>query len=607
VDVQGLVIKLKQPENLVVEVGSFVDVHDDGSFTYPAAAADMDDSSADESSSPEKKKMRVATIEEVFKDLVITRNQEASVSLGGIHKKIFADLGLTFNNADGLEDLSRAENEEMTEAEIEAMHKTRTEVLEDTKGAISVAFSGPTTESADRVIRRLLFPCHHPLCASDRGTESSSHQSNLFTLSHLMPTLVENAKKDYCHACFNKFTKSNMSKTQFRLGVAANRTAERLAVTLEDAMVHPPLENLIFDSYKKLRKDLEGDARKVLVQMGAAAYRRLVMDMLRRRTGPNPDPDASLLAAQTLQDVVAITLSARQALGEARLATVTKSAEFMRVIFGGDDTEVAAGGGYYCQTCWTQPKLDLHWTLAKNCGASLSGWFCGARGCPYDAKRMASLITFADKTDPEASFVMNTRMPTGTVANMLSAIKVINCIRMGECAVSKEDARKAGGLGNALKSMIVGDNERYFRLFGKLRAVQTEAILTRPNLADLSLPAFEILEGVNDVTLKTDFGRGCVVSDVGKLFDREEPADPSAEAWKGMLQVVLAAWGVAEAGAIHPDLLHESTQCSKKTLTQLRSWTYIRATGHHAPVGTTLGKVASVADKAWASQPFANF
>ena len=37
-----------------------------------------------------------------------------------------------------------------------------------------------------------------------------------------------------------------------------------------------------------------------------------------------------------------------------------------------------------------------------------------------------------DKTDPKKSFVMNTRMAAGTTANMLSAIKVVNAIRMGE-------------------------------------------------------------------------------------------------------------------------------------------------------------------------------
>ena len=105
-------------------------------------------------------------------------------------------------------------------------------------------------------------------------------------------------------------------------------------------------------NHKKLRKELQGDAKKFLEKLGDKNYRKVVMDMLRQRD-PNPGSDVSLVAAQTLEDVVSITLSARRALGEARLATATKSAEFMRVIFGNETTQVAAGGGYYCQTCWT--------------------------------------------------------------------------------------------------------------------------------------------------------------------------------------------------------------------------------------------------------------
>ena len=100
---------------------------------------------------------------------------------------------------------------------------------------------------------------------------------------------------------------------------------------------------------------------------------------------PLPLNDVKLCAKQTIIDVVQLTLSARKALGEARLATVTKCTEFMRMIFGDDSTEVAAGGGYYCQECMTQPKYDYHWWKAKKCG-SLSGWFCAKCGHSYYLK-----------------------------------------------------------------------------------------------------------------------------------------------------------------------------------------------------------------------------
>ena len=54
----------------------------------------------------------------------------------------------------------------------------------------------------------------------------------MFLLSQLMPTLVEDKKKDYCHKCFKDFTRSNISKSAFKIGVASQRTAEKYAVTL---------------------------------------------------------------------------------------------------------------------------------------------------------------------------------------------------------------------------------------------------------------------------------------------------------------------------------------------------------------------------------------
>ena len=372
-------------------------------------------------------------------------------------------------------------------------------------------------------------------------------------------------------------------------------------------MIHRPLENLIFNSYKKLKNESIGDGKKLMEKIGDGGYRKLVMDLMRQGKTSDPGSDLVLQTAQTLKDVVNLTFAARKAFGEARLATATKAAEFMRVIFGSETTEVAAGGGYYCQKCMIQPKYDYHWTKAKGVG-KLSGWFCGAQGCPYDTSRMAGLITFTDKTNPEKSFVMNTRMAKGTIANMLSTIKVVNAIRMGECRLTPADVERASGIGCALKNMIGCDNDRYYRLFDKLRAVEKPAKLTYPDIAHLHLPDFKICETVNDVTLtSSDFDRGCIVYDVAKLFDMTEEATPSCEAWKAVVQTVLGAWGLAEAVAIHPDKLNGLTSCSKKTLNRLREWTYIRAIGRLPPNGDKSGRPATEDEKRWASNPFKDF
>ena len=223
---------------------------------------------------------------------------------------------------------------------------------------------------------------------------------------------------------------------------------------------------------------------------------------------------------------------------------------------------------------------------------------------------MAGLITFCDKTDPKASFVFTTRMPSGRVANLLSAIKLVNTIRLGECAVTDADALKAKGLGPAIKAVIAKDGDRYFRLFDNLRAIATEATITEPDLGDGHYPEFEICEGPNEVTLSSaDLRgrRGFVVYDVGQLFNKGKPANPSDEAWKEIVNVVLSAWTVAEAGAIHPDHLNKWTSCSKKTLTALRNWTFIRSTGRYPPHDDKHGSPASPADLEWATKPFTDF
>ena len=201
---------------------------------------------------------------------------------------------------------------------------------------------------------------------------------------------------------------------------------------------------------------------------------------------------------------------------------------------------------------------------------------------------------------------MNTRMPSGVVQNMLAAIKLVNAIRLGECKFTADDVQRAGGLRKAMKAMITQDNDRYYRVFENLRQVQSGGQLTRPDLTGYNLPEFTICETENDVTLKKkDYGRGFAYYDVGKLFDGEEASsEPNAGAWKGLLQVVINGWGLAEAAAIHPEQINHWTSCSKKVLRDLRKWSFIRATGYLPPVGEQPGREAKDYEREWAAQPF---
>ena len=199
-------------------------------------------------------------------------------------------------------------------------------------------------------------------------------------------------------------------------------------------------------------------------------------------------------------------------------------------------------------------------------------------------------------------------MPTGGVANLLSAMKITGAINVNECPVTPEDLAKAGRTGPAIKTMIKLDNDRYYRLMDMLRDVQTEGKITEPAVDHGRYPKFQVCEGEDDVTLKAgDFDRGMILYDVGKLFDKDDPAEMTAEASKGVLQIVLEAWGLAEAVSLHPEQLNKLSNCSKKTLKMLRAGSYILATGHYPPSDTTPGETATEADLAWAAKSFNNF
>lgn len=363
-------------------------------------------------------------------------------------------------------------------------------------------------------------------------------------INALMPTFVDGVKQDYCYDCFRRF-----------------------------------------DALTKMIQDIWTSS------------------------GPDPTTEAGISARHTITDVLRMVGMARKAIGKARLDTVSKSYELLRIISGDDASAVAIGGGYYCQECKTQPKNDFHWTKVRNCG-NLSGWFCANKGCAYDHKRRAGLSTFVDKKDPAASFVLNTKMPTGEAASMLSAVKIVNLIRTGEFPESIVDVAKAGSPGIAIKAIIQDEGDRYYRLFSKLRYVERKTTISRPNAASAELcPEMVICENEDDVTLgEKDFGGcHCSVYDVGTLFSNEEPADPTDDAWRAVINAVLETWTLAEACSIDPESLHTWTGLKKSTCTALQMWTYIRAIGKHAPRDGLPVRPASASELEWAAAPFEGY
>ena len=265
--------------------------------------------------------------------------------------------------------------------------------------------------------------------------------------------------------------------------------------------------------------------KKKFKMIGPENYRKIVMAMCRGNKIPddlNPGQDGILVAKQTLQDVVSMTLAARKAYGASRMLVATKACEFIRMVTGDDDTEICVAGGYYCQDCETQPVHDFKWWLCENTG-KLGGWFCATNGCAYDKGRMAGLIAFADKQNPEKSFVVKTRMPSGKTANLLYAMKLVNMMRLGEFPFSEGEIhdRRHGGIGEAIKSFIAEDDVKYYRNIEMLRRNVKGGTIKYPDVDRYKpMPEFKVRQGKNDVTLKPrDKNRAFAYYDVGKVFN----------------------------------------------------------------------------------------
>ena len=145
-------------------------------------------------------------------------------------------MGLKFEYTDSLEtvgyfwDLS-----EETKLEYEAASDAVYEMVKkDTGDATSLVNSGPTSASADRVVKRLLFPCQ------GRGTLCECTDRNGYLLNQLMPTKVDGVKRDLCYDAFKSHTEAkgkDLSRKKFKLGVIHLRTAEKFAVTLQDQRI----------------------------------------------------------------------------------------------------------------------------------------------------------------------------------------------------------------------------------------------------------------------------------------------------------------------------------------------------------------------------------
>ena len=145
-------------------------------------------------------------VNEVFAEIAAGRKNavegdEADVSMVATERVIVKLTGLTYKYSRPLEAFTVVDFWENPEADEPDMEKTSELVFQDTLNSVSLSKSGPTTISAHKtILKKLLFPCGVPSCES----------TERFKISHLIPLLVDGAKRDCCYECFRRITESDM-------------------------------------------------------------------------------------------------------------------------------------------------------------------------------------------------------------------------------------------------------------------------------------------------------------------------------------------------------------------------------------------------------------
>ena len=97
-----------------------------------------------------------------------------------------------------------------------------------------------------------------------------------------------------------------------------------------------------------------------------------------------------------------------------------------------------------------------------------------------------------------------------------------------------------------------------------------------------------------------------VYYNVKRLFGESLDAPMGSDIWKTVLHLILDAWNLADAAAIHPQEMNEMAGGSVGVLMRLRDWTHIRKTGKHFPDENYPDEdyTADDATRKWAAAPF---
>ena len=268
--------------------------------------------------------------------------------------------------------------------------------------------------------------------------------------------------------------------------------------------------------------------------------------------------------------------------------------EFARCVYGTPGTACQVIIAYLCQECGHLPYHDYDYFVVKKAG-KLSGWFCAYCRGQYDRSKMQGLLSVIDRTATKNSVVVRICMPSGRMANVVSLMKMINCMRTGNFTITEEAMTSLQHLATNLRTIIARDNRMAAAGLKQIGATETAAAAKSPEYLMGGCGEWCFAEEPCDLTLRErDTGTLKRFLNVKDIMNSTCSMECTRAVVSAVCKVVFACYGMAEVDTLLFPALKEDSGISGADLQAIVQWVAVRKTGNWADGSTCKAK-----DKQW--------
>lgn len=275
----------------------------------------------------------------------------------------------------------------------------------------------------------------------------------------------------------------------------------------------------------------------------------------------------------------------REQLGSQRMAVISCSLDFCRMVHGRPRTIGCVTMTYVCKYCGRAPYHDFTWFVTTGHGTGLTGWWCAACGEPYCWEYGGMLVSMQMTEDPDSIIYFQAAPPPDSCRTMLELLKMTTNMSLhNNPFTNKEEA-----IMEQVRKFITVDNKLMAMSTPQLAATMGVQPIVYPKIEKHknNTPHFRVVQDQkHKITLeKEDVGRQEAFVETSQI-PKSQQGELTKEGWLQLLNLIYLIRTYAETslGGLTPVMPGKGTKV--KLLRHMNWATTIRQTGC-APGETT--------------------